>query len=52
MAAVAEGTSLKKLRRSNLSEDAYTFIRKLFLSGNRYNPGDKISVEELAASLA
>jgi DNA-binding GntR family transcriptional regulator len=34
-----------------LSEDAYTFIRKLFLSGNRYNPGDKISVEELSREL-
>lgn len=42
---------MKKLRRSNLSEDAYTFIRKLFLSGNRYNPGDKISVEELSREL-
>jgi DNA-binding GntR family transcriptional regulator len=42
---------LKKLRRSSLSEDAYTFIRKLFLSGTRYNPGDKISVEELSREL-
>jgi DNA-binding GntR family transcriptional regulator len=45
------GDRLKKLRRSNLSEDAYTFIRKLFLSGNRYNPGDKVSVEELSREL-
>lgn len=34
-----------------MSEDAYTFIRKLFLSGNRYSPGDKISVEELSREL-
>ena len=42
---------MKKIRRSNLSEDAYTFIRQLFLKGNRYNPGDKISVEELSREL-
>lgn len=42
---------MTKLRRSNLSGDAYTFIRKLFLSGNRYKPGDKISVEELSRDL-
>lgn len=47
--AVAENA--QKLRRSNLSGDAYTFIRKLFLSGERYNPGDKISVEELSRDL-
>lgn len=42
---------VEKLRRSNLSGDAYAFIRKLFLSGERYNPGDKISVEELSRDL-
>ncbi len=42
---------MKKLRRSSLSDDAYTFIRALFLSGDRYSPGDKISVEELSREL-
>ncbi len=42
---------MKKLRRSNLSGDAYTFVRELFVDGNRYNPGDKISVEELSREL-
>jgi DNA-binding GntR family transcriptional regulator len=42
---------MKKLRRSSLSGDAYTFVRALFLSGNRYSPGDKISVEELSREL-
>lgn len=41
----------KKLVRSNLSEDAYLYLRDLFTSGNRYNPGDKISVEELSREL-
>jgi DNA-binding GntR family transcriptional regulator len=40
-----------KLVRSNLSEDAYTFLRDLFINGNRYNPGDKISIEELSREL-
>jgi len=42
---------LQKLNRSNLSEDAYTFLRDLFVNGTRYNPGDKISVEELSREL-
>ena len=42
---------MKKLRRSSLSEDAYTFVRALFLKGERYSPGDKISVEELSREL-
>ncbi|MGC1467250.1 MAG: GntR family transcriptional regulator [Pseudolabrys sp.] len=41
----------KKLVRSNLSEDAYLFLRDLFINGKRYNPGDKISVEELSREL-
>jgi len=42
---------MKKLQRSSLSGDAYTFVRALFLSGNRYSPGDKVSVEELSREL-
>jgi DNA-binding GntR family transcriptional regulator len=42
---------VKKLRRSNLSGDAYEFVRDLLLKGDRYNPGDKISVEELSREL-
>jgi DNA-binding GntR family transcriptional regulator len=41
----------RKLVRSNLSEDAYTFLRDLFINGARYSPGDKISVEELSREL-
>lgn len=41
----------KKLVRSNLSDDAYFFLRDLFLNNKRYNPGDKISVEELSREL-
>src|SRR5580704_3054060 len=39
---------VKKLRRSSLSGDAYAFVRDLFTNGTRYNPGEKISVEELS----
>jgi DNA-binding GntR family transcriptional regulator len=42
---------MKKLRRTSLSGDAYTFVRALFLRGDRYSPGDKISVEELSREL-
>jgi DNA-binding GntR family transcriptional regulator len=42
---------MRKLRRSSLSDDAYTFVRGLFLNGDRYSPGDKISVEELSRKL-
>lgn len=42
---------VKKLHRSNLSVDAYAFVKELFISGDRYDPGDKISVEELSREL-
>lgn len=42
---------MKKLRRTNLSEDAYSFVKDLLLSGERYRPGEKISVEELSRQL-
>lgn len=42
---------MTKLRRSSLSSDAYTFIRELLLDGKRYDPGAKISVEELSREL-
>jgi DNA-binding GntR family transcriptional regulator len=42
---------VKKLRRTSLSGDAYTFIRDLFTNGARYNPGEKINVEELSREL-
>ena len=42
---------MKKLRRTNLSEDAYSFVKDLLLSGQRYRPGEKISVEELSRQL-
>src|SRR5476649_1336994 len=46
-----QGLFVKKLRRSSLSSDAYTFIRESFLNDKRYNPGDKISVEKLSREL-
>jgi DNA-binding GntR family transcriptional regulator len=42
---------VRKLRRSSLSTDAYTFVRDLFINGTRYSPGEKISVEELSREL-
>jgi DNA-binding GntR family transcriptional regulator len=42
---------VRKLRRSNLSEDAYAVVRDILLNGDRYNPGDKVSVEELSRQL-
>lgn len=42
---------MKKLRRTNLSEDAYSFVKALLLSGERYRPGEKISVEALSRDL-
>lgn len=42
---------MKKLRRSNLSGDAYTFVRKLVLDGDGFRPGEKISVEKLSRDL-
>jgi DNA-binding GntR family transcriptional regulator len=41
----------RKLKRSNLSEDAYAVVRDILLNGDRYNPGDKVSVEELSREL-
>jgi DNA-binding GntR family transcriptional regulator len=41
----------RKLRRSNLSEDAYAVVRDILLNGDRYNPGEKVSVEELSREL-
>jgi DNA-binding GntR family transcriptional regulator len=41
----------RKLKRSNLSEDAYTVVRDMLLNGDRFNPGDKVSVEELSREL-
>lgn len=42
---------MKKLSRSNLSVDAYATLRELFVESDRYGPGDKVSVEELANQL-
>ncbi|MDB5604743.1 MAG: Transcriptional regulator, GntR family [Bradyrhizobium sp.] len=41
----------RKLKRSNLSEDAYTVVRDMLLNGDRFSPGDKVSVEELSREL-
>jgi DNA-binding GntR family transcriptional regulator len=41
----------QKLRRSTLAVDAYVAVRDLLLGGERYAPGAKISVEELASDL-
>lgn len=40
-----------KLKRTNLSMEAYDAVRALLLAGDRYAPGDKISVEELTREL-
>jgi DNA-binding GntR family transcriptional regulator len=42
---------VRKLRRTNLSGDAYMFVRELLVDGKRYSPGEKISVEELSREL-
>jgi DNA-binding GntR family transcriptional regulator len=42
---------VRKLRRTSLSLDAYTFVRELLTNGTRYKPGEKISVEELSREL-
>jgi hypothetical protein len=44
-------SSVKKLRRSSLSGDAYATVKELLLEGERYRPGGKISVEELSREL-
>jgi DNA-binding GntR family transcriptional regulator len=41
----------KTLKRSNLSEDAYTVVRDILLQGDVYNPGDKVNVDELCSEL-
>jgi DNA-binding GntR family transcriptional regulator len=46
-----DSDGMEKLRRLSLSDDAYTSVRALFLTGTRYSPGDKISVEELSREL-
>lgn len=51
MISRSEGQGVNRLRRSNLSHDAYEFLRDLFLNGDRYEAGDKISVEELSREL-
>jgi DNA-binding GntR family transcriptional regulator len=42
---------VRKLRRTSLSVEAYTFVRDLLTNGTRYHPGEKISVEELSREL-
>jgi DNA-binding GntR family transcriptional regulator len=42
---------IKKLQRSNLSEEAYQTLKELLLGGKRYAPGGKISVEKLSRDL-
>lgn len=42
---------MPKLKRTNLSEDAYYYVKNMLLDGERYSPGDKISVEELSREL-
>ena len=41
----------KTLKRSNLSEDAYTVVREILLQGDVYKPGDKVNVDELCTQL-
>jgi len=45
------GRPTPKLSRSSLSADAYGAVRDLLLGGVRYEPGEKISVEELSREL-
>ncbi|WP_448188562.1 GntR family transcriptional regulator [Azospirillum sp. sgz301742] len=40
-----------KPRRPSLGEEAYAAVRRLLLDGDRYAPGDKIGVVELAQEL-
>lgn len=42
---------MPKLKRTNLSNDAYDFVKNLLINGKRFTPGDKISVEELSREL-
>ena len=43
-------TSLALLK-TNLAEQAYAVVRDTLLAGERFMPGDKISVEDLARRL-
>lgn len=40
-----------KLHKTNLAEQAYGALRDMLLGGERFAPGDKISVEDLARQL-
>ncbi len=40
-----------KLQKTNLAEQAYTALHEMLLAGERFMPGDKISVEDLARRL-
>jgi DNA-binding GntR family transcriptional regulator len=40
-----------KLHKTNLAEQAYTVLYELLLAGERFMPGDKISVEDLSRQL-
>jgi DNA-binding GntR family transcriptional regulator len=40
-----------KLQKTNLAEQAYTALHDMLLAGERFMPGDKISVEDLARQL-
>ncbi|WP_096704651.1 GntR family transcriptional regulator [Magnetospirillum sp. 15-1] len=40
-----------KLQKTNLAEQAYTALHEMLLAGERFMPGDKISVEDLARQL-
>lgn len=49
--AVGRGDEIVKLQKTNLAEQAYTALRDMLLKGERFMPGDKISVEDLARQL-
>lgn len=40
-----------KLQKTNLADQAYSVLRGMLLAGERFMPGDKISVEDLARQL-
>ena len=42
---------MKTLQKTNLAEQAYTVIHEMLLAGDHVQPGDKISVEDLARRL-
>jgi len=39
--ALWQGGVVEKLRRTNLSKDAHSYVKDLLLSGERYWPGEK-----------